>query len=229
MADSWRDLEKGGDISDRRYLFIAKTFATVAMQLLIIFIVCIGCYHSPKIMNMSPEGQSALVWASFAICLVSMIVMICCVSSKNLCIAFPFFIVSTICLGFMTAMAVIQYEASIVIQAIIITAIATFACCGYVLLTKVNLHSLHGILFFMLMLSVISGFVFIIFPPSDLIQIVYAIIGIIIFVGYLLVDTSDIIHNYEEHEWMIAAMNVTLDIINLMLKILALLDKCKKN
>jgi FtsH-binding integral membrane protein len=230
-SDNWKlDIGTSSDgISDRRWLFVSKTLGVVAMQILLIFIICIGCYHSPGFNQMYEQqmaGESnamwGLMWGMFAICIISMTMTFCCVIARSILLGMIPFIIFTISLGFMTAINIIQYELDGLIQAILITALATFAAVGFVLLTKANLHSCHGVFFTLLMISVLSGFIFIIFPPSKLISILYYILGIITFVGYLMIDTSDLLRVYQEDEWMIAAMNITLDIINLFLKLLQL-------
>ena len=139
------------------------------------------------------------------------------------------FTIFTICMSILVAIGCLSYDVQVIIQSAVITTAATAVCIGYIWITKRDLHSLHGILSCGLTILIIWGITISIFQPSDKIQILYSIIGIIIFVTYILVDTSDMVNGrYKDDEYLIAAMSLYLDIINLFLYVLDLLNKCKK-
>jgi len=52
---------------------------------------------------------------------------------------------------------------------------------------------------------------------------VYHILGVLVFSGFILYDTSQLIHKYGCDDYMIASIELYLDIINLFIHILALL------
>lgn len=213
----------------KRSIFISKTLATVAFQLFIVGIITLSSYNSEKFRTMSQESQSALVWASFAFAIVTMIITIVMVKMKMIILALIPYLVFTVFVGLMFAVGACQNDASVIIHSVGITVVATIICVSIVLCTGVNLHSYNGVASTLLTILIVSGFVFWIFPPNEDIQVLYCVLGIIVFVGYMLIDTSELIHAYEEDEWIIAAMNIFLDIINLCLYIMDLLNKCQKD
>lgn len=54
-------------------------------------------------------------------------------------------------------------------------------------------------------------------------RMVFSLVGALIFVGYILYDTSLIIHHFGPDDYIIAAVTLYLDIINLFLYLLELL------
>jgi FtsH-binding integral membrane protein len=56
---------------------------------------------------------------------------------------------------------------------------------------------------------------------------VYALLGALVFCGYILFDTSRIVHKFGYDDYIIAAIDLYLDIINLFLFILDLLGRSK--
>ena len=63
-----------------------------------------------------------------------------------------------------------------------------------------------------------------IFIPSQAYQMALAGVSALLFCGYILYDTSDIIHGGETN-YIIAAMRLYLDILNLFLSLLRLLSR----
>lgn len=50
-------------------------------------------------------------------------------------------------------------------------------------------------------------------------------VGVVLFSGYVIFDTNQIVRRYHPRQWMLAALDLYLDIINLFLKILEMLSK----
>ena len=56
-----------------------------------------------------------------------------------------------------------------------------------------------------------------------------AILGAIVFSCFIVFDTHLLIHKLSPEEYIVAAINLYLDIINLFLEILKILDAMKRN
>ena len=224
------DLEKGNNNMNccstytSRQIFIMKTYVCLAIQLFITFGITLAFFKSPTLQSATPDQLITLLWTFFCVSIVSMILTIIGVEllKNNLCAVIPF-IVFTFAMSVVFAVGAIQYSISTVIQSIACVSLIFFSCTAFIFITKKDLHSWGGILYCSLLTLVVTSIVFIFFPPSNLIYIVYNAIGIVIFIGYVLFDTSEIIHTYEENEYFIASMNVYLDILNLLLKFMAFL------
>ena len=109
-----------------------------------------------------------------------------------------------------------------VADATLLTAVAFLALSGYVHVTRRDFSGLRGMLFVGLIVLVVASLVGL-FIPSQAFQLALAAVSALIFSGYILYDTSDIIHGGETN-YIIAAMRLYLDIINLFLSLLRLLS-----
>lgn len=67
------------------------------------------------------------------------------------------------------------------------------------------------------------------FPTPKKIELVYGVVGALIFSGYILVDTQLVMRHYHVEEEIAAAISLYLDIINLFLSILRILNNSNNN
>ncbi|KAF8463822.1 inhibitor of apoptosis-promoting Bax1-domain-containing protein [Kalaharituber pfeilii] len=116
------------------------------------------------------------------------------------------------------------YEAPIVIEATLITlgifvALTLFAC-----QTTYDFTGWMPYLFGLLCGVIVFGFVSVIFPWSNTLELIYSAAVAILFSAYILVDTQLIMRKYHVEEEIGAAINLYLDIINLFLAILRILS-----
>ncbi len=214
-----------GDVVTRKLI---KTLSAVCGQLFVTFMIVLACYNSHQFRSMTYEQANSLMIGMFVVVIVSMIACFVAHCYKNTICAFGAFIIFTIAMSVLLGIGMVAYEAEVILQALAITVLTTVACIGYVVYTRKDFTGWAGIAGCVLFFMIITSLVFIFFPPSNTIQIVYACIGIVLFIAYLLIDTSMVIHRYTEDEWMLASMAIYLDIINLFLYILKLLSACSK-
>ncbi len=104
-----------------------------------------------------------------------------------------------------------------------LTALAFTALSAYVHISRKDFSAWSGMLFVGLVVVVISSVVGL-FIPSQAFQMAIAGVSALLFCGYILYDTSDIIHGGETN-YIIAAMRLYLDILNLFLSLLRLLSR----
>lgn len=121
------------------------------------------------------------------------------------------------------------YDSRIVIQALVITfgifiALTLFAC-----QTKYDFTSWIPYLFGALWVLIIFGFMTMFFPGGKTVELVYGVVGALIFSGYILVDTQLVIRHYQPEEEIAAAISLYLDILNLFLAILRILNSQNNN
>jgi len=186
------------------------------------------CRKSPTLASMNENQFTVALWTTFGLGLLMMFITFAMVKMEltNLCVVIPYTLF-VICESLIFSVVMLQYDLYVIEQTIGITLTTVIACVGFILITKKDLHSWHGLLFCALIASIIASIVFSFFPPNRTVDIAYSIIGILIFVGYLLVDTSDMIYVYKEDEYFLAAIAIYLDILNLMVKIARLLNAIK--
>ncbi len=93
----------------------------------------------------------------------------------------------------------------------------------YALTTKKDFSFLGGMLFASLIGLCLVG-ILLIFLPSAFLSSLYSLVGVLLFSGYVLYDTSQIIHRLQPGEAIIGAIELYLDFLNLFLFILQLLS-----
>jgi FtsH-binding integral membrane protein len=134
--------------------------------------------------------------------------------------------------GFMLGSAIIQYDANILLHATFITLSTTFFISAVVHYFNMNLHHWKGILVVGLWTMLLISFVFLFFPIGGALNTARCIAGIILFIGWLMYDTSMLRHTkyvYDEDQYITMATGIYLDIINLFLYILQLWSGNRRN
>ncbi|CAK7215270.1 hypothetical protein SBRCBS47491_002425 [Sporothrix bragantina] len=121
------------------------------------------------------------------------------------------------------------YDASIVLNAVILTAgifvfLTLFAC-----QTKYDFTSWMPYLFGALWALILFGFMAMFFPYNSTTELIYGGITALIFSGYILVDTQMVLRKHHVEEEIAAAISLYLDIINLFLAILRILNSQQNN
>ncbi|KAF3939765.1 hypothetical protein ABW19_dt0209628 [Dactylella cylindrospora] len=121
------------------------------------------------------------------------------------------------------------YDSKIVLQAVVITAVVFLGLTLFALQTKYDFTQWQGILFTSLWILIGVGIFSIFFFPSSGVELAYSIGGVIIFSGYVLVDTQLIMKHFTPDEEVAAAISLYLDIINLFINILRILNNQNNN
>ncbi|KAK3311586.1 inhibitor of apoptosis-promoting Bax1-domain-containing protein [Chaetomium strumarium] len=121
------------------------------------------------------------------------------------------------------------YSASIVLNAVVLTAgififLTAFAC-----QTKYDFTSWMPYLFGALWGLVLFGFMAIFLPRSSTTELVWGLLTALVFSGYILVDTQLVLRKHHVEEEIAAAISLYLDIINLFLAILRILNSQNNN
>ncbi len=115
-----------------------------------------------------------------------------------------------------------RYAPGIPAQAAVLT-VATFGGLSlYAMQSRKDFSYLGGMLFVGLIALIVAGIVMI-FVQSSLMSMVYSVIGILIFSGYVLYDTSLIMTKLAPDEAIAGAISLYLDLLNLFFMILNLL------
>jgi FtsH-binding integral membrane protein len=115
-----------------------------------------------------------------------------------------------------------RFAPGIPLQAATMTVAAFTGLSVYALTSKKDFSYLGGFLCASLLALIIGGFVLMFFH-SSMLSLLYSIGGIVIFCGYILYDTSQIIHRLGPDEAVGGAISLYLDFINLFMFILRLL------
>ncbi|KAI6079596.1 Protein lifeguard 4 [Aix galericulata] len=125
------------------------------------------------------------------------------------------------------AITVSFYDVSIVLQAFILTTAVFLGLTAYTLQSKRDFSKFGAGLFACLWILIFSGFLRLFFY-SETIELVFAAAGALLFCGFIIYDTHLLMHKLSPEEYILAAINLYLDIINLFLHLLRLLEAFNK-
>jgi len=176
-----------------------------------------------------------LMFASWGVAFACIIVLACCgdVRRKSpgnfICLA-----VFTVCESFMLGTIATFYSTDAVLMAVGTTAAVTLALTLFAFQTKIDFTGCGAVLLCVLVIFVISGIFLSIFGIRDsrAANIGYSAVGCLIFSLYLIYDTQIMLggkHKYSlsPEEYIFAALNLYLDIINLFLYLLSIFGNSK--
>lgn len=111
----------------------------------------------------------------------------------------------------------------VVVQAAGLTVVAFGSLTGYAFVSKKDFSFMRGFVTIGLFV-VLGGAVLTWFVQSSALSFAVSAGGVLLFSGFILYDTSNIIHHYKEDEWVSAAMGMYLNVLNLFLFLLRLLS-----
>ena len=215
--------------------FIRKVYGIITLQLIITFLCCILTFF--KSVSEFMKNNTNLIFLCLIIQIALIIIMGCSglCSSKNLFKIFPynyiFLILFTLSMGYIVATLCAVVDKTIVLSAIAMTLGITAALTLYAIKTENKFNLMHAFLFtFITMISELLLFFF--FFNYQFYVTFELFVGLIIYCAYLIFDTQMIIdkfgNGYEIDDYIIAALNVYLDIIQIFIRILIILSKFKE-
>ncbi|XP_014788210.1 protein lifeguard 4 [Octopus bimaculoides] len=119
------------------------------------------------------------------------------------------------------------YHVSLVLEAFALTCAVTFGLSIYTLQSKRDFSKLGAGLFSVLWIIILAGLLQIFFQ-SEMLDKLLAIGGAIVFSLFIVFDTHMMMHKLSAEEYIVASINLYLDIINLFLYILRILNDNRK-
>ncbi len=201
-----------------RLVFIKKVYSLLALSMVT---ASIGAYlgTGPLLLLVAPNMmlffilQIGLVFfASFAARKPGL----------NIIALFSFTTVSGLTLG-PILYRYLSVNPSIVVQALVMTAITFFALTAYVIISRKDFSFMSGFLMTGLIVVILSGIINMFFMQSTMLQLVTSGASVLLFSGFILYDTSNIIRYYGTDEHVSATLALYLDILNLFIALLSIL------
>ena len=204
--------------------FLRKVYGILSIQLL--FTCCSSAFfmfHEPT-RNYVLANPSMLMAASIAP--FGFLLALFCYKDRhpiNLGLLGLFTAIETYTVGVVCASYYAQGYGMIVLQSLMLTAAVFVSLTTYVMVSKKDFSFLGGGLFAGLIVLITWGFMNMFFDFGIGGRMVFSLLGALIFVGYILYDTSLIVHHLGPDDYVLAAINLYLDIINLFLYLLEFL------
>jgi len=227
------DSRIGGSFGEKavRRAFIRKVYGILSCQLLLTCAI-ISVFTFIPSARLYAQQNRWMYWVGFAATLVCLIAMACCGSVRR---KFPtniiFLGIFTAAEGFMLGSICAYFSADAVLIAAGITCGVTLGLTLFAFQTKIDFTACGGMLCALLMVLMIAGFCFSLagagaFGPNfRYVMIGYGSAGALVFSLYIVYDTQLMMggkHKYslDPEEYIFAALNIYLDIINLFMYIL---------
>ncbi|XP_053111425.1 protein lifeguard 4 [Hemicordylus capensis] len=207
-----------------RMAFLRKVYSILSVQILLTTVTSAAFLYSSTIRTFVHESP-ALILVSL---LGSLVVIVALTLYRhqhpvNLYLLFGF----TLLEALTVAITVTFYEVSVVLQAFILTSAVFLALTIYTLQSKRDFSKVGAGLFTCLWILLLSGFLRLFFY-SEVVEVVLAAAGALLFCGFIIYDTHLLMHKLSPEEYILAAINLYLDIINLFLHLLRLLEAFNK-
>jgi len=210
-----------------RKQFIVKVYGILCIQLAMTVTVCFGM--------MQFGGYQLFMWtmtdgywtkmASFIFTLATLISLMCYKNRHPLNILLlglftlsMSYLIGTTC----TAYAALGYSV-VVVEAFAITSLLFVGLTAFVMVSKIDFSFLGLVLPVLFLSLMIFGLFSLLAFDSFAMRQVYALLGCLLFVLYILYDTSVIITYLSYDDYVLGAVNLYLDFINLFMFILQLL------
>ncbi|KXS15738.1 UPF0005-domain-containing protein [Gonapodya prolifera JEL478] len=214
-------LKDAGD--EIRRGFIRKVYTILAAQ--IGFSVLVGA------MMMFANGGSFKhwiaqnVWAFYVSMVVAFISLITLTFVKRQT-PWNFVVLSvfTFCEAFTIGTAASLYDSRVVLQAVIITFGLFALLTVFTIQSKYDFSGIGPFLYISLFALIIAGFVQVFLPFNRVADLFIAVIGALVFCGYTIFDTYMILNRLSPEDYIMAAVELYLDLLNLFLYILRILN-----
>jgi len=208
-----------------RHLFIRRVYLILIVQLFATFGTCaIMTLHVPTREFVLDEGQPLYLMSSILTILLIFALSIYKRSYPTNIILLSMFTLScAYTIGVVTAMYAQAGAEELVLEATFVTAVVFIVLTIYTLQSKRDFSFLNAGLGAGLWIMIIWGLFAMIFGLQT--GWVYAVGGSLLFSGYIIYDTYMLAERYDPEDYVMAAVELYLDIINLFLYILSFLSE----
>ncbi|CAM0905500.1 unnamed protein product [Alopecurus aequalis] len=228
------DMEAGGayggymiESPQLRWAFIRKVYVIVSMQLLVTIAVASTVYLVPDIRRFFLVRTPASLAAFVLIIVAPIIVMIpmMCLRNRhpiNLILLALF----TICISFSVGLGCLSTKGGVIIEAASLTFVVVFSLTIYTFWAAKRGHDFNFLgpfLFAACLILMFYGLIQMLLPMGKVGTTVYGCISALVFSGFIIYDTDNLIKRHTYDEYVTAAIALYLDIINIFMAILTAL------
>ncbi|KMS97774.1 hypothetical protein BVRB_5g124070 [Beta vulgaris subsp. vulgaris] len=210
-----------------RWAFIRKVYVIIAIQMVLTAAIAAVVIFVRPISHYLVSTPSGL--GIYIVILISPIIIMCPLYAyaKRHPINFVLLGLFTIAIAFGVGMTCAFVKGKVVLEALILTCVVVVSLTIYTFLAAkrgVDFSFLGPFLFAGMMVLMVFMLIQIFIPLGKISLMIYGCIAAILFSAYIVYDTFNLIKNYSYDEYIPAAINLYLDIINLFLALLALLE-----
>ncbi|KAI5580252.1 hypothetical protein BDE02_08G142700 [Populus trichocarpa] len=206
-----------------RWAFIRKVYIILAMQLLLTVGVAATVVFVPPIPRFILHTTPGLAIYIVSLILTLILLWPLHVYSKRHPWNYFFMALFTICIAFAVGLSCALTKGRIVLEAAILTSVVVVGLTLYTFWAAKrgqDFSFLGPFLFSAVLVLIVFGLIQFLFPLGKWSLMIYGCLGAIVFSGFIVYDTDNLIKRFSYDEYISAAINLYLDIINLFLALL---------
>lgn len=205
---------------DIRHRFMQRVYLILVAQLVTTVVISAVIIGNSSVKRWVLENNWALYVSMFG-GLAAMIVTMW--KRREYPINLVFLGLFTLCEGYLVGFATSLMDTTVIVNALIVLTIIFVGMSVFALQTRYDFTGWAPYLGAALFGLIGFGFVAMLIPSSN-VEMAYSVIAVIIFSGYILVDTQMIMTQYHPEDEVAAAVSLYLDIINLFINLLRILS-----
>lgn len=208
--------------------FIRKVYGILTFQLTTTFAFAIVASNVPSLKEFMLLNAWLMVFA-IVLSVVALYSLVCFVQfQRTVPYNYLMLLLFTLCEAYVVAYFCLGFTPSEVYQAAFMCVTLSAGLTVYACLTKSDFTLWGGFLFLATLVLIVGG-VILVFFQTPFLLVIYDCLGLLLFGFYLIYDTQLIIGTksaaYSVDDYILATMNVYLDVINIFLDMLSLIGK----
>ncbi|TKY62418.1 BI protein [Spatholobus suberectus] len=228
-----RDAESGGDARplyptmlenpQLRWSFIRKVYSILTLQLLLTIAVAAAVVFVRPIAHFFVSSTQGLVL--YIVLIFIPFITLCPLYYYHQKHPLNYFLllIFTVTLAFAVGLTCAFTSGKIILESVILTAVVVFSLTLYTFWAARRGHDFNFLgpfLFGALLVLLVFALIQILFPLGKLSLMIYGGLASIIFCGYIIYDTDNLIKRFSYDEYIWASVCLYLDVINLFLSLL---------
>ena len=206
--------------------FIAKVYSILIVQILSTSIFVFFAYYSTSFYKLLYENIFFFL-LSITLLLVCMVITLCFPQYlKKVPHNYIILAIFTLTESYFVASITCEYTAKSVFIVLLLTLTSFVTLTIYAIYTKHDMTVFGGVLSCLLVLTIV-GSIILIFVKIKILHLIMDIIGVLLFMSYIVYDTQLIVrgdtkYQFSIDDYILASLNLYLDIINLFIYLLSI-------
>uniref|UniRef100_A0A5B7BSP9 Putative Bax inhibitor-1 family protein n=1 Tax=Davidia involucrata TaxID=16924 RepID=A0A5B7BSP9_DAVIN len=206
-----------------RWAFIRKIYAIVAIQLLLTIAVAAVVVTVHPIATFFVSSGAGL--ALYIVLIITPFIVLCPLYYYHQRHPVNFFLLGlfTVSLAFVVGLTCAFTSGKVILESVILTTVVVLSLTLYTFWAARRGHDFNFLgpfLFGAVIVLMVFALIQILFPLGKISVMIYGCLASIIFCGYIIYDTDNLIKRYSYDEYIWAAVSLYLDVINLFLALL---------
>lgn len=204
--------------------FLKKVYGLLSVQLTLTTLIAAVCMLTPTIKE-GVQNNPGFLLAAFILSFALLLALF--VKRRetpiNLILLAAFTVVEAYTIGVLVSF----YDTSVVLQAFFLTAAVVVGLTAFTFQTQRDFSGWGAGLFAGLWILILGGFMQL-FVGGELTDTLMSVFGALLFSGFIVFDTQMIMKRVSPEDYIVATIELYLDIINLFIEILKIMEKVNR-